>query len=63
MSEFPTRPTRRERERQQAIASVISGMAYTTIECAIDPDFDPETAPISGMQDIVLEARVFPVEE
>jgi len=39
--EFPTKPTKRERERQQAIAAVISGMAYTTINAAINPDYIP----------------------
>jgi hypothetical protein len=28
MSEFPINPTKRQLERQQAIATVISGMAY-----------------------------------
>lgn len=32
--EFPTKPTKRQRERQQAIASVISGIAYNA---EIDP--------------------------
>lgn len=58
MSEFPRNPTKRERERQQAISTVISGLAYTSMDCAIDPDFVPEDAPISGMQDVALEAGV-----
>ena len=38
--EFPTNPTKRQLERQQAIASVISGLAYKLPDVAINPDFD-----------------------
>jgi len=62
--EFPKDPTRRQKERQQAIATVISGMAYGTPDMAIDVDFVPEDDPpierISGMQDVCLEAERLP---
>ena len=42
MSEFPSNPTKRELERQQAIATVISGIAYQALDACINPDFVPE---------------------
>ena len=37
MGEFPQNPSKRELERQQAISSIISGMAYTAVKEQLDP--------------------------
>lgn len=42
MEEYPKNPTRRELERQQAIASVISGMCYRDKDLQMKIDFVQE---------------------
>ena len=43
--EFPKKPSKRELERQQAISTVISGMAYKAVEAHIDVDYVPPDDP------------------
>jgi len=66
--EFPDNPSKRELERQQAISTIISGMAYKAVDMHIDVDYVPpadppewaqEEAPIQGMQDIALRLPGF----